>query len=85
MKLHFHLSHLYLYNKIMESDGLKLISFFEDYDETVQNFDFNSTKKEKKYIADLDISPEKKTLMIKESDFITEFFNDKTTNTKKKI
>lgn len=53
MKLNLHISQLYLYVYIAESDGLKLLSFIEDFDETSINFDITSKRKEKIYINEL--------------------------------
>lgn len=55
MKINNHISKLYLYIPIMESDGLKLIDLFEDYDETSINYNLNSKKKELKFFFDTDL------------------------------
>ena len=55
MKINNHISKLYLYIPIMESDGLKLIDLFEDYDETSINYNLNSKKKELNFFFDTDL------------------------------
>ena len=74
MKLHFHLNKLYLYSNFLESDGLKLISFFEDFDEVFINFNLNSIKKEKKYLNSVNLNTFKLKNKTKNKNFITDYF-----------
>ncbi len=74
MKLHFHLNKLYLYSNFLESDGLKLISFFEDFDEVFINFNLNSIKKEKKYLNTVNIEKFNIKKKTKNQNFIADYF-----------
>lgn len=73
MKLNFHTSPLYFYVYISESDSIKLVPSFEDYDETSVNFNVNCFKKEKKYINELK-SVEKKMKIKDKKTFIHDYF-----------
>ena len=73
----FHLNKLYLYSNFLESDGLKLISFFEDFDEVFINFNLNSIKKEKKYLTTLNTVKFKNLNKNKKENFILDYFNEK--------
>lgn len=76
MKLHFHLSNLYLYVPVMESDGLKLIALFEDLDETFINYNITCNKKKLNYLLDTELESKnsKKIGNYKQKNFFNEFF-----------
>ena len=52
MRLNNHLTSLYIYVYLKDSDGLKLLSFFENFDETFINYNIDSLKKEIIYYSE---------------------------------
>jgi len=78
MKLNFHKTPLYLYLQIQETDGLRKVTLFEDFDETFLNYNLNCNSKKLEYFSDLEIKSEslKKN---KENyvNFYTNFFKKK--------
>ncbi|NCT57940.1 hypothetical protein GW776_00305 [archaeon] len=52
MRLNNHLNSLYIYVYLKDSDGLKLLSFFENFDETFINYNIDSLKKEIIYYSE---------------------------------
>ena len=50
--LNNHLNSLYIYVYLKDSDGLKLLSFFENFDETFINYNIDSLKKEIIYYSE---------------------------------
>lgn len=52
MRLNNHLNSLYIYVYLKDSDGLKLLSFFENFDETFINYNIDSLKKEIHYYSE---------------------------------
>ena len=45
MKLNYHKAPLYLYLQIQETDGLRKVTLFEDFDETFLNYNLNCNLK----------------------------------------
>ena len=52
MRLNNHLNSLYIYVYLKDSDCLKLLSFFENFDETFINYNIDSLKKEIIYYSE---------------------------------
>ena len=77
MRLNNHLSSLYIYVYLKDSDGLKLLSFFENFDETFINYNIDSLKKEIIYYSgnnnELNFESIKKKDKLKQN-FFDEFF-----------
>lgn len=71
MKLNFHRKRLYLYVNFMELDSYKIIGFFEDYDETSVNYDYNC--KTKGYEFNLDIKEE---IFLNNDSSVSNFYED---------
>lgn len=68
------MSPLYLYVYILESDSIKLLPFFEDFDETSINFNVKSKKKEKLYINEFKEKNIKKKKKDIKKNFLNEYF-----------
>lgn len=75
MKLNFHKTPLYLYLQIQETDGLRKVTLFEDFDETFLNYNLNCNSKKLEYFSDFEIKSESLTKN-KENyvNFYTNFF-----------
>ena len=77
MRLNNHLTSLYIYVYLKDSDGLKLLSFFENFDETFINYNIDSLKKEIIYYSEnnneLNFESIKKKDKLKQN-FFDEFF-----------
>jgi len=54
MKLNYHKAPLYLYLQIQETDGLRKVTLFEDFDETFLNYNLNCNLKKLEYFSDFD-------------------------------
>jgi hypothetical protein len=54
MKLNYHKTPLYLYLQIQETDGLRKVTLFEDFDETFLNYNLNCNLKKLEYFCDFD-------------------------------
>lgn len=84
MKLNLHKKSLDIYVFFGDSDGLRVLNLFEDFDETFVNFNLNSNKKKLEYFgqigedkknnANRTSSFQQKCSTIKALNFKTEFF-----------
>ena len=54
MKLNYHKAPLYLYLQIQETDGLRKVTLFGDFDETFLNYNLNCNLKKLEYFSDFD-------------------------------
>lgn len=75
MKLNFHKTPLYLYLQIQETDGLRKVTLFEDFDETFLNYNLNCNSKKLEYFSDFETKSDSLTKN-KENyvNFYTNFF-----------
>lgn len=54
MKLNYQKTPLYLYLQIQETDGLRKVTLFEDFDETFLNYNLNCNSKKLEYFSDFE-------------------------------
>ena len=75
MKLNYHKAPLYLYLQIQETDGLRKVTLFEDFDETFLNYNLNCNSKKLEYFSDFDSKSYSLTKKKEEyKNFYTNFF-----------
>ena len=76
MKLNIQRSQLYIYMPFINTDGIKIISVFEDMDETCLNFNVNCSKKPLKFLSDSTLGLETKSTFSTKNVIKKNFYND---------
>lgn len=78
MKINLHKSPLFFYIYINELDSLRKFSLFEDYDETLENYNSNSLKRPLFLEKKIEEIPLEKAFKEKKiiNNFFSEYFNN---------